>query len=324
MENRLLTVNVITFNQEKYISHCIDSLLSQKTDFDYIIRIFEDCSTDNTAAICKSYAEKYPDKIEFYPSSVNLGAERNALRSYQDIRTKYYMFIEGDDYCIDDNKFQKQVDILEQNPNLSFCAHEVVIDNINDSVMAQHKQLYSGVAGGLYTFDDYKNKYIWSPHISSKIVRTDCIDISEENWQYFVLDITQTLMLIQKGDAFFIEKPMTVWNCTGEGVWTNKNGTYRARIFCQKLLAYNEHSNYILERSILKVMADYIYYIFNNEKNKELEQPQCSPSVEVSQMKLRLKRFKHYILSPMLIDFLNLPRDISRKLRGKDKNNVTV
>ena len=99
MKNRLLTVNVITFNQEKYISHCIDSLLSQKTDFDYIIRIFEDCSTDNTAAICKSYAEKYPDKIEFYPSSVNLGAERNALRSYQDIRTKYYMFIEGDDYC---------------------------------------------------------------------------------------------------------------------------------------------------------------------------------------------------------------------------------
>ena len=56
-----LSVFVVTYNQEQYICQCLDSIVMQKTNFDFEIIIGEDCSTDSTATICDEYAEKYPD-----------------------------------------------------------------------------------------------------------------------------------------------------------------------------------------------------------------------------------------------------------------------
>ena len=92
MNNRTtkLTVNVITYNHEKYIQECLDSILMQKTDFDYIIRVFDDASTDTTQDILKQYKEKYPDKFELFLAEKNLSADKdgtffNTIRAYKDI-----------------------------------------------------------------------------------------------------------------------------------------------------------------------------------------------------------------------------------------------
>ncbi|MBR6217887.1 MAG: glycosyltransferase, partial [Eubacterium sp.] len=57
----LVTVVCITYNHEQYIRNALDGFLSQKTDFQYKIVIHDDASTDNTQAIIREYAEKYPD-----------------------------------------------------------------------------------------------------------------------------------------------------------------------------------------------------------------------------------------------------------------------
>ena len=49
--NVLVTVVCITYNHEKYLRDALDGFLSQKTDFQYKIVIYDDASTDNTAAI---------------------------------------------------------------------------------------------------------------------------------------------------------------------------------------------------------------------------------------------------------------------------------
>ena len=64
----LLTVNVVTYNQALWISQCLESILAQQTNFGIVIRIFDDCSTDGTTEICQKYAEKYPEKIKFFPT----------------------------------------------------------------------------------------------------------------------------------------------------------------------------------------------------------------------------------------------------------------
>ena len=66
----MLTVIIPTYNEEKYIEQCIDSLLKQ----DYPatsteILIVDGRSSDRTREIVKSYSEKYPfikllDKIQ--------------------------------------------------------------------------------------------------------------------------------------------------------------------------------------------------------------------------------------------------------------------
>ena len=46
-----VSVCVITYNQDQYISKCLDSLISQKVDFSFEIIVGDDCSTDNTKKI---------------------------------------------------------------------------------------------------------------------------------------------------------------------------------------------------------------------------------------------------------------------------------
>jgi len=41
------------YNHSKYISACLDSVLAQKTNFDFEIVLGEDCSTDDTREIVK-------------------------------------------------------------------------------------------------------------------------------------------------------------------------------------------------------------------------------------------------------------------------------
>jgi glycosyltransferase involved in cell wall biosynthesis len=121
----LLVVRLLTFNHGNYIHQCIDNILNQKTTFSFKVIIGEDCSTDNTAEICKEYEKKYPDLIQLYCNEFN-NLQLNSSRNWKFCRNsnaKYIALLEGDDYWTDPYKLQKQVDFLEANPEYAICFH---------------------------------------------------------------------------------------------------------------------------------------------------------------------------------------------------------
>ena len=46
-----VSVCVVTYNHEKFVSKMLDSLLMQETTFPYEIIVGDDCSKDNTVSI---------------------------------------------------------------------------------------------------------------------------------------------------------------------------------------------------------------------------------------------------------------------------------
>jgi glycosyltransferase involved in cell wall biosynthesis len=60
MNKPIVSVIMITYNHEKYISEAIEGVLMQITDFPIELIIGEDCSTDSTRKIVIKYAGKYP------------------------------------------------------------------------------------------------------------------------------------------------------------------------------------------------------------------------------------------------------------------------
>lgn len=129
MENKkpLVSVCCITYNHEPYIRDAIEGFLLQKTAFPIEIIIHDDASTDKTAEIIKSYANKYPDLI--FPiyqteNQYSKGIRRIAvIFTFPKVRGKYIALCEGDDYWTDPFKLQKQVDFMEENPDCSVCFH---------------------------------------------------------------------------------------------------------------------------------------------------------------------------------------------------------
>jgi glycosyltransferase involved in cell wall biosynthesis len=118
-----VSVCVISFNHSTYIGDCLESIIRQKTDFDFEIVIRDDCSKDDTADVINKYADRYPDIIRIIPAHENLGANKNLLETFSHSRGIYIAICEGDDYWIDIQKLQKQVTIMDQFLECSFTAH---------------------------------------------------------------------------------------------------------------------------------------------------------------------------------------------------------
>jgi len=126
-KNPLVSILMITFNQEKFIAQAIESVLMQRVNFKYEIVIGEDCSTDRTRDIVLEYQEKYSDRIKLLLQGKNAGMHKNFVDTYYACMGKYIALLEGDDYWTDPYKLQKQVDFLEKNPDFAICFHNMQI-----------------------------------------------------------------------------------------------------------------------------------------------------------------------------------------------------
>lgn len=132
-----VSVCIVTYNHESYIADCLESLVTQQTDFKFEIIVGEDCSTDNTRQIVQQFVKRYPKLIIPLFYEKNVGAVENIKRVYQQANGKYIAHLDGDDVALP-NKLQQQFDILEQKTSCNICSHDMIrIDSngkdINDN-----------------------------------------------------------------------------------------------------------------------------------------------------------------------------------------------
>ena len=124
LDTPLVSVRCITYNHENYIAQALDSFIMQKTNFPFEIIVHDDASTDRTAEIIREYEKKYPLIVKpIYEEENQWSKPGNPLGKIVNaaLNGKYVAICEGDDYWIDENKLQMQVDFLENNPEYGMC-----------------------------------------------------------------------------------------------------------------------------------------------------------------------------------------------------------
>jgi glycosyltransferase involved in cell wall biosynthesis len=117
----LVSIGMPVFNSQKYINRALDSLLSQSyPNFEIIIS--DNCSEDQTADICKKYAEK-DKRVRLSVNKSNLGINANFKIVYRKASGKYFMWAACDDYW-EPEFIKKLVNELESNPGagVASCA----------------------------------------------------------------------------------------------------------------------------------------------------------------------------------------------------------
>jgi FkbM family methyltransferase len=115
---KLLTVVVMSHNHEQYIEQCLDSILRQKTLFNFTVLVSDDCSTDGTYGVIEKYKDRPNVTIQRTASNVGPIPLRVANILAQ-IKSDYVTFLDADDYYSDDHKLQKQIDFLQTHPEYS-------------------------------------------------------------------------------------------------------------------------------------------------------------------------------------------------------------
>ena len=136
-----LSIMINTYNAEKYVSQALESIIHQETKYSFEVVISDDCSTDKTAQIIRDYSHKYPDIIKPILREKNIGAIQNCIQTMQELSGKYFMFIDGDDYWLP-GKIEKQLDFMENHPEIGLCYGQVYVLNDKTGVISKNPTRY--------------------------------------------------------------------------------------------------------------------------------------------------------------------------------------
>lgn len=133
----MVSVIVLTYNQEQWISQTLNSIMQQKTDYMFEVIVGEDFGTDKTREICKDFVSR-DSRVRLSESTQNLGLVGNFVNCMKQCNGKYIMCCAGDDYWHNENKIQLQVEFMERNPE---CA--ILHTDFNDLDVVSGKTFQS-------------------------------------------------------------------------------------------------------------------------------------------------------------------------------------
>jgi len=130
-----VSILVATYNHEKFISDCLNAIISQKTRFSMEIIVHDDASTDATPEILKKYVDQYPGLISVIRQSKNIFNTGQKVWPilHRAAKGEYIAYCDGDDIWLNQSKIELQVEFLEKYIDYSFSFHASVGITTNGS-----------------------------------------------------------------------------------------------------------------------------------------------------------------------------------------------
>ncbi|MBO7502640.1 MAG: glycosyltransferase family 2 protein [Paludibacteraceae bacterium] len=125
----LVSVIMPTYNCGRFIRESINSVLTQ-TYTDWELLIVDDCSTDDTESIVRSYNDS---RIRYTRNEENLGAALTRNKALKNAKGRYIAFLDSDDVWAPE-KFKRQIAFMQAN-NYAFTYHDYIeIDEASQSI----------------------------------------------------------------------------------------------------------------------------------------------------------------------------------------------
>jgi len=143
----ILSICIPTYNRKTYLENTLDNLTREplfvNTDQIQIV-ISDNCSTDDTQALCEKFAKKFPSKIKYIRQPEPLFAPLN-IYGVLDYADGEYIKLQNDNIYFKPTELEKFVKIIQQEQkDIIFCINRenpkgetlVSYDNISDIVAA--------------------------------------------------------------------------------------------------------------------------------------------------------------------------------------------
>jgi len=256
-----VSVCVVTYNQEKYIRLCLQSIVDQVTDFDFEVIVADDCSTDGTREIVRYFAEKYPGVVKPIFHNKNIGAYENFIFVHEQGTGEYAAHMDGDDYWFP-NKLSAQVAFMQNNK-------ECVAVYSNATVIEKDNQIIGVFSSDVKTSFDTSylikngNFLCNSSMLYRSVLRSKVFMKSDDYIDYQV-----HIKLSENGLLGFIDKNLVAYRSDSSGsVIKNSNGYIRS-LYLKALLGVD--SSKVEVKTIEQAFVDFlanamIYELFHGD-----------------------------------------------------------
>lgn len=239
VDNPLVSVCVVTYNQEAYIQDCLESILQQQTSFNFEIIIGNDCSTDRTGDILATYQTQYPNKIRIVNYQQNVGPFVNFNHVHSLAKGMYIAHCDGDDLFLP-GKLEKQVAFLNANPEMSVVWHKVVYFSDNGKQANELSSPAFQTPNGQHISFEYVLRSGTVATHSSMMYRKAAR--KTYNPKFDTLDLYYTLEYLSAGQGFILKDVLGKYRVNAQNSFSVKkkaNNTVRELVI--------KHWHYYLE-----------------------------------------------------------------------------
>ena len=283
MEN-IISVVILTYNQQDTIGRSIDSVLMQKCHVPYEIIIGEDASTDGTRAICQEYAIKHPDVIRLFCNEHNKGITDNYFDCLLQCRGKYIADCAGDDFWTDSMKLEKEVCIMENHPNVTMVITNWQFYNEQTRQTSHSRQCqHAPITPGREMLKDIitqKNMSVF--HLCTALYRADVFRKAYEEDSFMFRDknlCSEDMQIASAmawcGDIAYLSDITLNSSIGGKGV-SNTNDSEKQFQFVKKSTLLNKYLASKYQVDIREFLNDRIYelgmHAFRTHKHQLFEE----------------------------------------------------
>lgn len=233
----------ITYNQSKYIEDTLNGFAMQKTNFPFACLVVDDCSTDGEQEAIKAWLNENCDmqKAEYidlelsnvilvphksnknctfaiYLLKRNLWKEptlKGDLVNPWRYHHGYEAWCEGDDYWIEPNKLQMQVDYLEAHSECQYVFTGRYVDKLDEQIRIEHRY-----KDRVYTTHDILSGF--NPGIQNVCYRAT-LTADFTKYTGINADRLYPYCASLKGKIEYIDEITSVYRVTGNGISTSVN-----------------------------------------------------------------------------------------------------
>lgn len=312
---KTLSIIIPTYNMEKYLTKCLDSLITEKFLDHLEILIVNDGSKDNSYNIALEYEKKYPNTFKVInKENGNYGSCIN--RGLKEATGKYIKILDADD-SFNTLALEK---LLETTINIDVDL--IITDYISynekkDQIINKSYQPYpQKQIFNFYSFYTEKKQPI--PLIPMHIItykrdnilkinyqQTEGISYSDVEWTFIPITFINT--------AYYLNQHLYIYLLGREGQTVSPNMLVKNISSLKKLIfslikRYKENRNYLplyetylLDRIKTEILNIYLIYFSNRSTNItelidfDFQIKELTPSLYISLEHLKINRYIKYI-----------------------------
>lgn len=308
------SIIIPTYNVEKYLDKCLESILNQ-TYNNYEIILIDDVSSDNTINIVSDYQHK-DKRLRVVINSENSGPSYCRQKGINISKGEYIIFVDSDDWYCDNNVLEKIALITEEFNSDCICFRYRTLHNHNISINKKN-----GPRHGIYSCKDIaliKERsqspfwhYLWNKAYKASIIKDNNISFNINMRSAEDVRFNQEFLIHAKS-YYVLTDYMYLYNCKNETsltrntkmnsdlnkIWNDIKSEYLLLKNSYKIIGANDDCfKYLIENTLLKyenlldyakkrqISNDFISNIYNDPIYLE-----CYRNVDKKYIILKLKR----------------------------------
>lgn len=247
-----VSVCVITYNQERFIRDCLQSIVRQDFAPLHEIIIGDDCSTDGTRDIIRDFQASHPSLVKTILQPKNTGGTKNYVDVHAAATGDFIAHLDGDDYWLP-GKLRAQLDFMLEHPDCQLSGHALQWlhdTSLRPSPFGPFPRLLPPEA-----FFRYGN---YLPHSSIMYRSANRAPTDDED---AVIDFRFNIRRARGGKIGYIDKALGVYRVSPASLCVSLAATTRS--FQQNVKAYQElfkmtGNRPLYERAIFRIGREFL------------------------------------------------------------------